>query len=90
VLDNRTEWLNILLEISEKVEAGIIIKDLSVEKKDKKIEIDGFAASRQDLLNFVQRLEDSENFENIILPSSYLINPTDIFFKLSLEISENQ
>lgn len=90
VLDNRYEWLDILLEINEKLVPGITIRSMSVEKSENKIEMAGFAAGRQDLLNFEQQLEDSDYFENIILPSSNLISPINISFKLSFNVSEEK
>lgn len=87
IIENNFDWTNILIELSEKVPSEVVLHKLEVNKKDKEIKVIGFAQSRQDLLNFESGLSDSNYFTNIILPSSYLISPQAITFKMTLTIS---
>ena len=90
IIENNFDWTNILIELSEKVPSEVILHKLEVNKQDKNIKIIGFAQNRQDLLDFESELSDYENFTNIILPSSYLISPNAITFKMTLDILEDK
>lgn len=85
---NRTEWSKILLDLSEMTPQGIRLYEVRANKADKIIEITGFAQNRDDLLDYEKLIEESDYYESVDLPSSYLINPTDIVFVISAGLTE--
>ena len=88
IQENKTKWSKILLGLSDITSASIRLYNVKADKIDKKIEITGFAGNRGDLLNYEKSIENSKYFENVDLPSSYLINSTNIVFVISADLTD--
>ncbi|MFH0852676.1 MAG: PilN domain-containing protein [bacterium] len=73
-----------LAKISELIPAGIILKNISAT--DKKISLQGNAASREALLLFEGALNTSPDFKNLDSPLSNFLKETDIEFTFMFEI----
>ena len=74
-------------EIIESKVSGIKISRIFYENdsaKGKKIEIEGIASSREELLSFRQTLEDNKAFQNVDLPISNFVKGSNIQFFLTL------
>lgn len=67
--------------VSEDLGADATIRNLAV-KNDRSISVSGFAATRNDLLDFEGRLRSSGRFQDITSPLSNIIRETDIEFSL--------
>jgi len=64
----------------------IKINGLSYNKKDSKMILEGVAPNRENLLLFVQRLEEEKIFSKVNLPVSNFIESEDIEFNIELII----
>lgn len=82
----KTDFSKTLIEISEITPEKIRLFNIKLNKEEKKFEISGNASSRDGLLEFTERLNQSKYFKNIESPLSNLISPTNINFSLIGEI----
>jgi len=81
----------ILTQISSIVPMGIRFTNLSISRSGEKIDevscnISGFSPNRDTLLNFKEKLETEENFEEINFPPSNWVKPVDINFNINFKI----
>jgi|SRR3989344_1844493 len=60
---------------------------MRAENKKVKISISGFSKSREDLLSFQKNIQDVETIENLYFSPESWINPVDLNFNLTFEIS---
>ena len=85
---DRTDFSKSLTEIANLTVNEVRLYDIKLNKIDKSFEISGNASKRDDLLKFTDNLEKSDYFENIESPSSNLISPTNINFKISGKLTD--
>ena len=85
---NRTLWSKTLTEIANLTPDEIKITGIDGNKNEKNVRIIGFSQTREKLLNYTKTLENSEYFNKIDLPSTYLSSPTNINFELTAELSD--
>lgn len=79
---NQTTWSSTLIEITSLVPQEIKLTKIEANKKEKKIEISGWAKTRKKVLDFVDNLEKSEYFENVSLPLSDIVTSENISFNI--------
>jgi len=83
----------ILEEISELLPEGSYLTNISITKGKSKenvldVSLSGFASSREDLLVFRENLRQQKNIKNISFPPSNWVNPVNINFLATFEISK--
>lgn len=77
----------ILGRISEKLPAGSYLNGLSFSKASRTLNLSGFIATRDDLLNFKRSIENDKDFINVNFPPGNWVSPTNIEFFLSFELN---
>lgn len=65
---------------------GISFDSIYIDKTTNKISISGFAKTRDDLLNFKNKLMASKNYSNVNFPIENLLTKEKIIFNLSFDI----
>ncbi len=88
VVDNKQQgfisWTSALLGLSRIVPDGVYLTGFNYQKTGGKLDISGHARTRDDLLLFESRLEQSDYFAEVESPLSNIIKQTDINFSFSL------
>lgn len=87
VQNNDYYWTNFLYELSRITPEGIKLNELSSEQLD--ITLSGRANSRDELIVFRDRLEESDCFSEVSVPLSDIVKKEDIDFKIEVEIDKN-
>lgn len=80
-------WINIFQKLSEAMPDNIQISNLST--KNYAVFLVGKAKTRDDLLNFKNKLEESICFQNINVPLSDLVVKENVDFQIDLIISKD-
>ena len=85
-------WSMLFVELKNLKPPGVEITKFSTDKKGKiiKINLEGRAFSRDDILQFKQNLEDSAMFEHIELPLSSLSVKENVIFEMNFTVSEDK
>jgi Tfp pilus assembly protein PilN len=84
---NHLYWQQLFIELSGLLPEEVYLTDLST--KDFAVFIVGKAKTRDDLLNFKSKLENSKCFENVNVPLSNLVVKEDVDFQIDFKIKEN-
>ncbi|MFA6295796.1 MAG: PilN domain-containing protein [Patescibacteria group bacterium] len=85
---DRTNFSKTIVEIANQTPNGIRLFDIKLNKTDKNFEISGNAGTRDELILFTSNLEKTGYFENIESPSSNLISPTNVSFKITGKLTD--
>lgn len=80
-------WKNVFVELSNITPEGIYTTNLST--KDYSLFLSGKAKTRENLLDFKNKLETSSCFQKINVPLSNLVVKNDIDFQIDLAINED-
>lgn len=83
IQNNRVLWSNILIELSKNTPEQVQLKEVIFNREKNVVEILGTAETRENLLNYTDRLNNFKYVKNVVLPSDYLINPENISFKIT-------
>jgi len=78
-------WTPILEELAKITHSGVYLSNFSYNLSINKINLSGWAESRDKLINFKNSLEESAFFVNLESPLSNLIKQNDINFSFTLE-----
>lgn len=81
------QWQGIFQGLSGVMPEGVFISDLST--KDFSVFLVGKARTREDLLDFKNKLEAVECFQDVNVPLSNLVVKNDIDFQIDLKVTEN-
>jgi hypothetical protein len=81
---SRTRLVGLFPHIS----GGIQVISISVDELQKKLQVVGIAKTRDDLLQFRDSIDSSQDFKNAILPLSSLQRAENIDFVLSAEMKD--
>lgn len=90
--ENKTDFFGILRELSVIRPDGIffnsITHDLAADdgKKPYKFSIEGFAAKREEFLDFLDKIEASHYFEDVNSPLSNLVKKEDFDFRITFNL----
>lgn len=79
-------WINLFQKLSEAMPDSIQISNLST--KNYAVFMVGKAKTRDDLLNFKNKLEESSCFQNINMPLSNLVVKDNVDFQIDLIIAK--
>ncbi|NQV13573.1 MAG: PilN domain-containing protein [Parcubacteria group bacterium] len=85
---NRTSWSELLAELATLTPPEIKLTNISGDTLEKSIKVNGTAQTRVRLLDYTENLENSDHFDSVDLPSSYLSSPTDISFEITANLSQ--
>ena len=78
----------IIKEISQTIPSGISLTNISFLSGDTtQVSLNGSAETREQLLNFKERLESQSNFKDINFPASNWITPSNINFSATLKLA---
>jgi len=80
-------WLKILEKMSDSTPDGIMITDLST--KNFRVYLLGKAKDRDLLLEFKNKLESNDCFDNVNLPLSNLVVKTDVDFQVDFLVKDD-
>ncbi len=69
--------------------AGVRVNTLAINAQGS-VTLSGFAATRDDLLNFQKRLQDLQMLETVVFPISDIIRSTDINFTMNGKLKTGQ
>lgn len=81
-----TKWSPVLLDLFERLPAGITMQTLDLDKKTKVVKLHGIADRREDLLALQEAFADSPNFKNPSTPVSNLLQRENITFDVSFSL----
>lgn len=84
---NHLHWINVIDELGNSTPDGVYLNNLST--KNYQIFLLGKARSRENLLNFKAKLEESSCFESINIPLSNLVVKDDIDFQMDLMVNND-
>lgn len=76
----------VIYDIVDIAGENISFSNLSIDKKTNRVLISGFAKTRDDLLNFKNKLSNSKNYSNINFPIENLLSKEKILFNISFDI----
>lgn len=89
-IQNRfTLWSKIIITITNLIPENIKVDNLEINKKTKKVRIDGFAETRNDYLDLINSLEQDENLSDLKSPLENLLSKEDINFSISFTYQFN-
>ncbi len=77
-------------ELSRLIPSSSHLENLILDAKTKKITINGYAPTREDVLSIKQALENSPFFTDLEWPLSNLTQTSQINFKFSFKIKDDQ
>lgn len=83
IQEETIDWLKFMDIFSQSVTKGITIQNLSLNQKSDSFNLNGVAATRQDLLNFKASLEKTDLFKEINIPISSLLEKENIVFSFN-------
>jgi Tfp pilus assembly protein PilN len=86
IQENQLKWSNLFKELSAVMPSGVYINDLAT--KDYAVFLSGEAKSRDDLLDFKNKLENSVCFQEVNVPLSNLVVKDNVVFQLDLKIKK--
>ena len=81
-------WTPIIEELSEIIPTGIYLTDLSYQESLEKLSLRGIANTRENFLNFQDRLNKSSCFEEIEAPLSNLIKKNNVDFVFNIKMND--
>jgi Tfp pilus assembly protein PilN len=81
------QWTPILLELSEATPTGVTLSRLEIDGGQQQILAAGAAATRTDLLDFVNRITASPHFDEPASPISNLLQRENISFEIRFGIT---
>lgn len=81
-------WSDILKNLIELVPGGVKIASLSANQEDRRIEIQGNANTRDQLLNFEENLRNSKIFEGVESPLSNIVKKENVDFEITFYLKE--
>lgn len=84
---NHLRWSNVLNELGTTVPDGMYITDFST--KNYQIFLLGKARSRDDLLNFKNRIEGDSCFQDVDVPLSNLVVKENVDFQMSFSVTKD-
>ncbi|MDP3900158.1 MAG: PilN domain-containing protein [bacterium] len=79
-------WSGIIIDITKRVPAKIIISHLSFNEENSAFTISGFSPSRSELLKFKDDLTQIPELENVDLPIQNLSQKDDISFNIKADL----
>ncbi|MBI5731762.1 MAG: PilN domain-containing protein [Candidatus Magasanikbacteria bacterium] len=82
----RRDWARWLADLAARREEGVFLSALEIQK-DNKILLQGRASSREKLLNYQKKLEESGLLTNAQIPISFLTAKENIDFTLSADLN---
>lgn len=85
IQENTIRWSEFISIFSQAVGNGININSLSVDQEASTFAINGFADTRQDLLNFKASMEKLNLFREISIPINSLLEKENISFSFRTE-----
>lgn len=80
-------WASLINEITKILPDEVILNALNIEATNKKIDMSGKAATRENLLELQKRAEKSEFVSSIEIPLSQLVEKENIDFSISVSIT---
>jgi len=83
---NMVNWFVFFGDIKDMKPDGIKINKISLSKQGNKIAIAGFAATRDELVAFSDKLKSSARFSEIDLPFTALLSQKNITFEIKANI----
>ncbi|HPN54654.1 MAG TPA: PilN domain-containing protein [Candidatus Moranbacteria bacterium] len=86
IQNGHVHWKNVLLEFSNIIPDSVYLNNIS--NNDYKVFLAGKARSRDDLITFKERLENSACFQDVNVPLSNLVVKNDIDFQIDLVLKE--
>lgn len=87
ILSSFRDWSAPLAEIIKNVPSNISLNGLNLNQTNKTLNVQGLAKTREDLLNFKEKLAQSALVKKIEIPVSSLITKENISFSLTAEIN---
>jgi len=84
--EDKSDWPKILKELDNKKTAGIIYNRISADSYRGAISLEGFAITRDQLLNFKENLLKSEILTNVELPLKFIEKKDNINFIITFKI----
>ncbi len=89
VNNNRVFWSILLIELSKLTPSQVQIKTLTMDQKNKKTTLTGFAETRNDIARFKEKMSSSKYFKNVTFSSSvHNEEQRNFSFNISAEIGE--
>lgn len=85
---DKTDFSATLVEIANQTPAGVRLYNINLNKTDKNFEISGNADVRENFIKFTSNIGKTGYFENVESPSSNIISPTDISFKINGKLTD--
>ena len=82
-------WTEFISNFTQLVPDGIIIKTVNFNNLTNSFSVTGIADTREALLEFEERLDQSVYFENIVSPISNLTQRESINFDISASLTDN-
>lgn len=79
-------WTIIIKNIADIMPEKTTLNSLVIDSANKKITLGGWAATREDLLNFKNSLNKLEIFQTMDIPPAQLTEKTDVIFSFSLNL----
>jgi len=86
IQNNFVHWYKFFIFLSDQKPKGVIYKQIKISKKENLVIFYGIAKTRDSLLNFKNKLENSGILSNINLPFSSLLKKNDINFEIQVNI----
>jgi len=80
-------WTKLFVKLEEVIPEGITITNIST--KDLNVLLVGNANSRDNLLNFKEKVSADDCFSTVELPLSYLVPKENLDFQIALALKEN-
>lgn len=87
IQENFISWSDFFALLSEIKTEGVTYKQIKISKNENLLLISGIAKTRDDLLNFKNRIEESKILSDVELPFSVLLEKSDIDFNIKTKIS---
>ena len=75
----------IVSDLQKMIVPGVILNSIQISSPDAPISIAGTAQTRDQAINFKNKLAESENFSDIELPLSSLKSENNVSFQISMK-----
>ena len=90
LLNKSFSWSSFLFDITDLVGPNITLRTLTLNPETKKMTMTGFARGRNDLLDFIERLNKNENVAHAESPLSNLFSRSNIIFEINSDLNIKQ
>jgi len=86
--DQYTQWAQVIAKTSNAAHEGIVFDEIRIDEK-RNFFLTGIAKTREDLLLFKDRIDETKIFENFEIPLEIQVKKKNITFELKLKLKKN-